>query len=137
MKHINLKHAIVLGLLLSTSTYSAVFAESLDEFKKTAVDGKVMVTEHKTVTGDSSNLSFGGTNNSIYDVAVDVSEGKTLTLTDVNVTNPTITGNGNIFIENSGNAGAVVTDTGNRVGLITSNNVTITAAGSGIDGRNV
>ena len=133
MKHINLKHAIVLGLLLSTSTYSAVFAESLDKFKETAVDGKVMVTENKTVTGDSSHLSFGGTNNSIYDVAVDVSEGKTLTLTDVNVTNPTITGNGNIFIKNSGKAGAVVTDTGNGVGSITSNNVTITAAGSGID----
>ena len=134
MKHINLKHAIVLGLLLSTSAYSAVFAESLDEFKATAVDGKVTMTEDKTVIGDSADLGFGSIdNNSIYGISIDVSEGKTLTLTDVNVTNPTITGNGNIVINNTGNAGAVATGAGNGRGSITGNNVTITAAGSGLD----
>ena len=136
MKHINLKHAIVLGLLLSTSAYSAVFAESLDEFKATAVDGKVTMTEDKTVIGDSDDLGFGSIdNNSIYGIAIDVSEGKTLTLTDVNVTNPTITGNGNIVINNTGtdNARAVATSAGNGIGSITGNNVTITAAGSGMD----
>ena len=51
MRRKNLERAIVLGLLLSTSVYGSVWAESIEEFKEGAVDSVITVTEDTIVTG--------------------------------------------------------------------------------------
>ena len=125
----NLERAIVLGLLLSTSVYGSAWAESLDDFKNNAVDGKITVTEDTFVDGTGGSLIYGDTANSIYDVTIEVSDNSTLTLKNVNATKPNIIGNGNIAIETAG-TGPVVTGAGD--GYIHANNMTIQSNGVGI-----
>lgn len=130
MRRKNLERAIVLGLLLSTSVYGNVWAETLTDFKNEAEDGTITVTEDTVVDGTGGSLGYGDTANSIYDVSIEIADGVTLELKNVNATKPNITGNGNIVINTDG-TGPIVTGAGD--GYIQANNMTIDSTGGGMN----
>ena len=160
MRRKNLERAIVLGLLLSTSVYGSVWAESIEEFKEGAVDSVITVTEDTTVTGTkyygpdvSADSGVGGPayilNNSLFErpnkdiVNMTITAGNVqLTFENVNMLSPHIiraedTNGADIQITNK----EMTTDTANSdkdfaginvSAIIEANSLTVDSMGRGI-----
>ena len=160
MRRKNLERAIVLGLLLSTSVYGSVWAESIEEFKEGAVDSVITVTEDTTVTGTkyygpdvSAGSGVGGPayilNNSLFErpnkdiVNMTITAGNVqLTFENVNMLSPHIiraedTNGADIQITNK----EMTTDTANSnkdfaginvSAIIEANSLTVDSMGRGI-----
>ena len=133
MKRMNLKHAIILGLLLSTSVCVPSFAVNMtiDEFK--AQGTEIVVSEDTSVEGNNTYSGGDGNSNSLNNNMITVENGANLSLHNVHTLSPNITGNGNISI-------AIDQDGANTAGIhvngnITGNSLIIdTAEASGVKG---
>ena len=94
MKRKNLEKAIILGLL-AASISVPVWAEekSVEEFKASAVDNVISVTEDTIVKSDVDNE-----NNSLKDYDIQINDDVNLELTNVKNNGLNIEGNGNVVI---------------------------------------
>ena len=98
MKQLRLKHAVALGLLLSTSICIPAFAADMTiaEFNGQGVD--ITVNENTNVEGNG-NFNLGGhTDNSIDGKNINVAADTTLSFHNVQILKPNITGSGDISI---------------------------------------
>ncbi|WP_346683459.1 autotransporter outer membrane beta-barrel domain-containing protein [Megasphaera stantonii] len=98
MKHINLKHAIALGLLLSTSGGIPAFAADMNIADFNAQGTDITVNENTHVEGNG-NFNLGEhTDNSIDGKNINVAADTTLSFHNVQILKPNITGSGDISI---------------------------------------
>ena len=119
MKHINLKHAIALGLLLSTSVGIPAFAADMNiaDFKDQAEGTIITVSENTNVEGNNTYSGGESNDNSLDKNIVNVENGANLSLHNVHMLKPNITGNGNISIE-------IDQDSANTAGIHVNGNIT-------------
>lgn len=144
MRKRRLDRAIVLGLILSTSIYGTSFAAdtTIEEFKKTASDNVIHVSEDTTVNGTAvyaTDLGDGLTENTLWEnienrYKVQVDDGKSIIFNNVNMYVPEVYGNGDITINinksaNGTEAAGIATS-----GIINANNLTINV-GKDTDGK--
>lgn len=94
MKRKNLEKAIILGLMAASISVPVWAAEiSIDEFKDSAVDNVISVTEDTIVKSDVNNK-----NNSLKDYDIQINDGVNLELNNVKNNGLNIDGNGNVVI---------------------------------------
>lgn len=144
MRKRRLDRAIILGLILSTSIYGTSFAAdtTIEEFKKTASDNVIHVSEDTTVNGTAvyaTDLGDTITKNTLWEnnekrYKVQVDDGKSIIFNNVNMYVPEVYGNGDITINinksaNGTEAAGIATS-----GIINANNLTINV-GKDTDGK--
>ena len=119
MRKRRIERALLLGLVLSTSIYGTSFAaeQSIDEFRNSAVDKVIKVTEDTIVMGNDEYGGGGHNNNALDDMKIEVSNGANLTLNNIHDLKPNIIGDGNININ-------VTTDKANTAGIHVNGNIT-------------
>ena len=109
MKRMKLKHAVALGLLLSTSICVPAFAADMTiaEFKEQADSGNnISVTTDTVVTGTGTSIGGDEMNNALTGYHVTVDDGVRLDLNDLAGNHMDIKGNGNVYITANKDAGA-------------------------------